>query len=191
MKKVYLVHGWEGSPGKLYEWLASELAKEGLEVETLAMPNPDEPIITDWVAKLNECVGKNPDENIIFVGHSIGSQAILRYLARLETTGLFGGFVFIAPWLKVSGLKTQEEIDIAKPWVETPIDSKKVSQHIPKDKIIAIFSDDDPFVPKDNWELFEKFFGTKIIIESGKGHITAGEGVYTLPSVLQAILEIK
>ncbi|MDZ4205600.1 MAG: alpha/beta hydrolase [Patescibacteria group bacterium] len=190
MKKIYLVCGWEGTPGKLFEWMADELRKEGLEVEALSMPNQDEPVIKDWVAKLNEVVGNEPNKNIIFVGHSIGCQAILRYLAGLENPGWFGGVVFIAPWLKVSGLETEEEQEIAKPWVKTSIDSKKVLAHIPKNKIVAIFSDNDPFVPKENWELFEHLFGAKVIIESGKGHITYEEGVHTLPSALEAVLKM-
>ncbi|MDO8569256.1 MAG: DUF1749 domain-containing protein [bacterium] len=191
MKKIYLVHGWEGTPGKLFMWITDELRIAGFEVEALSMPNQDEPIIKDWVVKLKETVGIRPNENIIFVGHSIGCQAILRYLANLENPGLFGGFVFIAPWLKVSGLETEEEENIAKPWVETPINNKKVLKHIPKNKIVAIFSDNDPFVPKENWKLFEHLFGAKVIIESGKGHITYEDGVYTLPSALEAVLEMK
>lgn len=190
MKKVYLVHGWEGSPGELYSWLASELKNRGFEVEAVSMPNPEEPAIESWVAKLNEVIGQVPDENVILVGHSIGAQAILRYLEGLKISGLFGGLVFIAPWLQVSGLETQEEEDIAKPWVETPIDNPKVSKHIPKNKFVAIFSDNDPFVPKENWELFEHLFGAKIIIESKKGHITTDEGCVDLPSALQAVLEM-
>ncbi|MDO8728407.1 MAG: alpha/beta hydrolase [bacterium] len=191
MKKIYLVHGWEGTPGKLFIWIADELKKVGFEVKALSMPNQDEPIIKDWVVKLKETVGIKPNENIIFVGHSIGCQAILRYVAGLENPGLFGGCVFIAPWLKVSGLETKEEENIAKPWVEISIDDKKVLKHIPRNKIVAIFSDNDPFVPKANWDLFERLFGAKIIMESGKGHITENDGVNTLPSALDAVLKMN
>ena len=191
MKKIYIIHGWSGSPDEpLHKWLASELKSKGFEVEVPAMPNPDEPVIKDWVAKLNQVVGEEPDEGIIFIGHSIGCQTILRYLAGLKTSGFFGGAVFIAPWLYVSGLETEEEKSIAKPWVETPIDNVKVWKYLPENKRIAIFSDNDPFVPKENWDLFEQKFGAKIIIEKEKGHFTADDGVNSLPSALKAVLDI-
>ncbi len=192
MKKVYIIHGWGGSPDEpLHKWLASELRKEGFEVVIPVMPNTDEPTIEAWVNKLNETIGKNPNENTILIGHSIGCQAILRYVAGLENSGFFGGMVFIAPWLKVSGLETEEEKSIAKLWVEPPIDYLKVLEHIPKNKITAIFSDNDPFVPKENWEEFESLFGAKIIVESRKGHFTADDGINTLPSALEAVLKMK
>ena len=36
----------------------------------------------------------------------------------------------------------QEIIEIAKPWMETPIDFEKVRSHT--GKVVAVFSDDDP-----------------------------------------------
>ena len=192
MKKVFIIHGWSGSPDEpLHKWLASELEKNGFEVEAPRMPDPDYPKIETWVPKLKEVVGDMPNENIIFIGHSIGCQSILRYLAELKAPGLFGGFAFIAPWLKVSGLETEEEESTAKPWVETSFDRKKASEHMPKDKIVAIFSDNDPFVPKENWEIFENNFHAKTIVESNKGHFIEDDGVENLPSALEAVLKMK
>ncbi len=191
MKKVFIIHGWSGSPSEpLHKWLAYELRKKGFAVEVPVMPNPDEPIIEKWVSKLNKVVGSQPDEDIILVGHSIGCQAILRYLAGLKTFGFFGGIVFIAPWLYLSGLENEDK-NIAKPWIETQIDNTKIWKHVPKNKIVAIFSDNDPFVQKDNWEQFERLFGAKVITELGKGHFTADDGVDNLPSALEAVLGME
>jgi|SRR3989344_2351720 len=192
MKKVYIIHGWGGNPDEpLHKWLASELRKEGFKVEIPLMPNSDGPIIEAWVNKLSEVIGKEPNKNIIFVGHSIGCQAILRYVTGLEAPGFLGGVVFIAPWFKVSGLETEEENNIVRSWIETPINYEKILEHIPQNKIVAIFSDNDPFVPKENWGEFEHLLGAKIIIESKKGHFTANEGVVSLSSALEAVLMIK
>lgn len=192
MKKVYIIHGWGGNPDEpLHKWLDSELRKEEFEVEVPAMPNSDEPIIEAWVNTLNQLVGKEPNENVIFLGHSIGCQAILRYLAELETPGFFGGVVLIAPWFKVSGLETEDERNIVKPWVETTINYEKVLEHIHGNRIVSIFSDNDPFVPKENWTEFERFLGAKVIIESKKGHFTKEDGINNLSSALEAVLAMK
>lgn len=192
MKKVFLIHGWGESPDEpLYKWLSSNLEREGLEVITPVMPNTEKPIIETWIAKLHEVVGDEINNNVILLGHSIGCQAILRYLAGLGTPGLLSGLVFVAPWLKVSGLETEDENNIAKPWLETTLNNQKILEHIPQNKFTAIFSDNDPFVPKENWEQFEHVFGAKVIIESGKGHFTADDGIVSLPSALEAVLKMK
>lgn len=76
MKKVYIVHGWDGSPDEpLFMWLDKNLTEKGYEVKRLSMPDPEVPVIEKWVTKLGEEV--NPDENSILVGHSVGCQAVM------------------------------------------------------------------------------------------------------------------
>jgi uncharacterized protein len=193
MKKVYLIHGWSGSPQEpMHQWLISELQRSGYEVQAPVMPNPDEPIIKDWVNKLNEVAGPNPGGDAIFVGHSIGCQTILRYLEQLKRFGPVGGVVLIAPWFYLSDLETEEEKRIGKPWIETPIDPTKIWKQVPTGKLVAIFSDDDPVVPlEQNKERFENGYGAKIIVEKNKGHFTAEDGVNKLDSALKAILELS
>ena len=48
-------------------------------------------------------------------------------------------------------LNTDEEKEIAKPWLETPIDFAKVKQHTKK--FFAVFSDNDDVVPQENKNL--------------------------------------
>jgi len=188
MKRVYIIHGWGGSPDEpLHKWLASELTREGLEVEVPKMPNSDEPVIEEWIAKLHEIVGPKLDKNFIFIGHSIGCQTILRYLASINSSEQAGGVVFIAPWIYLSGLGTEEEQEIAKPWIEEEIDKPKVFRHLPKNKRVAIFSDNDPYVPLDQTDWFEEGLGFEIVIEHNKGHFTKDDGVNSLPSALRAI----
>src|SRR3989344_4044027 len=144
MKKVYIIHGWYGSPEEpLFKWLASELEKAGFEVVIPAMPNPEEPKIETWVPFLNNLVG-TPDSNTFFIGHSIGCQAIIRYLETLPEGTKIGGAVFVAGWYNVRNIDTEEDKRIAGPWVNTARDDEKIKRII--NKVIAIFSDNDPFV---------------------------------------------
>lgn len=189
MKKVYIVHGWGGSPDEpLHKWLAAELRKKGFIVEVPAMPEPDEPKMETWIPFLSQLVG-TPDSNTFFVGHSIGCQAIIRYLETLPEGVKIGGAVFIAGWYNVRNLETEEEWRIVEPWVSAPRDDEKIRKAV--NQAVAIFSDNDPFVQPENQESWREKVGAKIIVEHNKGHFTENDGVDTLPSALDAMLEMK
>lgn len=82
-KRVIIVHGWDGYPEEgWFPWLKQQLKARGFEVIVPQLPNADEPHIERWVPALSEAVG-TPDEQMYFVGHSMGCQAIVRYLAAL------------------------------------------------------------------------------------------------------------
>lgn len=185
MKRVFIVHRWDGEPdGDWYPWLAEQLEDRGFKTEVLTMPNPEFPEIKSWVSAIKKAVGK-PDENTYFVGHSIGCQAIMRYLSGLPAEARIGGSVFVAGWFGLMGLETEEEAATAKSWLETPIDLNKV--RTTGGRFAAVFSDNDPFVPLEDAEIFRKMLGAQIVIEKYAGHFA---GVEELPAALAAVLEI-
>lgn len=187
-KRVFIVHMWDGSPKDgWYGWLKKELEARGFSVHVPTMPNTSAPKIKSWVAHLSKIVGA-PDENTFFVGHSIGCQAILRYLETLPPDKKVGGAVFVAGWFTLKNLETKAEQRIAKPWLETPIDFKKVTRHTKK--FVAILSDNDPVVPLENKKLFETKLGARTIVQHNKGHFTADDGALKLPILLQSLLKI-
>ena len=192
VKRVFIIHGWGGKPEHgWYLWLKSELEKKGFEAYVPEMPNTETPTIEEWVPFLKGLVGK-PDEDTRFVGHSVGCQAILRYLEALPKSAKVGGVVFVAPWMELDKQTIEDEgeevIAIAKPWVETPINWAKVLEHT--NKFVAIFSDNDPYVPLSNSKIFESRLKAKIIIEKKKYHFDQASGITKLPSILKAVLEI-
>ncbi|MDI6737414.1 MAG: alpha/beta hydrolase [Nanoarchaeota archaeon] len=185
-KRVFIIHGWSGNPPEgWFPWLKKELEKKGFHVEVPAMPDTDYPKIEAWVSFLKKAI-KNPDTETYLVGHSIGCQAILRYLQGANIK--IGGAVFVAGWLTLRGLETDEEWETAKPWLETQIDFGKAKKCLLK--CVAIFSDNDPFVPLDNSNIFREKLGAKIIIEKQKGHFSGSDKIVKLPSVLKELLEM-
>lgn len=189
-KIVFIIHGWSDSPkGSWFPWLKTELETRGFEVYVPAMPDTDKPKIEAWVSHLAK-VSKNTDENTYFVGHSIGCQTILRYLEKLPKSKKIGGAIFVAGWFtKLTNLETDEEEKIAEPWVETPINFARIKR-ITKN-FVAIFSDNDPFVPLNkNTEVFRDELGAKIIIEQGKSHMIKEDGITELPIVLHELLKM-
>ncbi|MBI4020183.1 MAG: serine hydrolase family protein [Candidatus Aenigmarchaeota archaeon] len=184
-KRAFIIHQWCGSPGSdWYPWLKKELEKRGFAAEIPAMPEPESPDIAKWVGFIGKSVGK-ADRETYFVGHSIGCQAILRYL---ETGGHIGGAVFVAGWFTLTreAMPTRAEKAIANPWIRTPIDFRKVRQAT--GNFAAIFSGNDPYVPLENASMFRERLGAKIIIQAGKGHFTKEDGITKVPAALEATL---
>ena len=189
MKRVILVHGWGGSPiNAWFPWLKKELQIKGFEVIVPKMPDTDDPSIDVWVPYLANVVQK-ADKNTYFVGHSIGCQTIMRYLETLKEGTKVGGAVFVAGFFRLPHLETDEEKVIAKPWLKTPINFIKIKKHI--NKIITIFSDDDPDVDLSDKDMFKKNLGTKTIVEHGMGHFSDDAGIKKLPSALKSLLKIS
>lgn len=190
MKRVFIVHGWDGFPEEnWFPWLKHELELRGFEVFVPQLPKPDLPEINSWVSKLSETVG-SPDRETYFVGHSIGCQTIARYIESLSDDTKIGGIVFVAGFFKrLSNLEDDEDVRrVAKQWLETPLDFSKVRNHIPES--VAVFSDNDQYVPLDNQDEFRDKLGSKIIVEHHKGHFNTKAGVIELPVVLEELLNM-
>ena len=190
MKTFYLIHGWDGSPEKpMHKWIKKTLEDKGHKVIAPKMPNAGEPEINSWVEKIKEIVDYL-NEDIYFIGHSIGCQAILRYLEIVS--GKSGSVFLIAPWIYLDENTMEEEPEseeIAKPWMETPINWNQVKTK--SKNFVCIFSDNDPYVPLSNKELFKDKLKAKIIIENNKGHFTESDKVNKLPILIKEIEKLK
>ncbi len=183
-KTAIIIHGWGGNPNVgWFTWIDKELTKKGYKVFRPIMPNPDTPKIKTWVATLKS-FEKNIDENTILIGHSIGCQTIMRYLEQTKKT--VGKVIFVAPWLTLTNAVTDstEDYKIAKPWLKTPIDFKKVQSHM--NSSTAIFSDNDPFVSITNAQAFKTKLGSKIIIQKKKEHFEEGK-TGKIPALLKEV----
>lgn len=195
MERVYIVHGWDGSPNEpWFVWLKNQLNDQDFEVSIPAMPTPDWPNIDTWPEALAKAVGSF-DSDTFLVGHSVGCQTIIRFLSG-STEGEVGGMVLVAPWFRLSkeATTTDKEERIAEPWENTQdIDFARVISAAPKR--ITLFSEDDPDVPYlENRELFKHFLklsDNNILTETNKGHFSPSDGVTEIPIVLQKLLEMS
>ncbi len=190
-KRVVIVHGWDGHPEEgWFPWLKNELESRGYEVVIPQLPGSDNPRIHTWVPALRNAV-RVPDEHTYLVGHSMGCQAIVRYLEVLPGDTKIGGAVFVAGFFKrLKGLEDDPGVqETAHHWLGTSVDLNKAKKHIKKS--IAIFSDNDPYVSMDNQDDFKNLLGSKIIVEHHKGHFSGGmDNCVELPVALDAVLEI-
>ena len=189
IKRAFIIHGWDSHPGEGWlPWLKHELEACDFRVSVPAMPDPRHPAIDKWVSRIQMEVG-SPDDHTFLIGHSIGAQAILRYLQTLGDAERIGGAVLVAGWVTLTPAAYEQEGDkeTAKPWLETPIDWEKVKAHTAS--FTALFSDNDPFVPIADAKMFHQKLDAEIIIDHDKGHFSGSDGVIKLPSALEAVLK--
>ena len=173
IKHIVIVHGWDGSPTSDWiGWAADALTTKGYGVIAPIMPDTEHPVIEDWVNYLKSVVDR-VDEHTYFIGHSIGCQAIMRFLETVDTK--VGGAIFIAGWFNLQNLESREMDELAKPWIETPIDCAKVKANLARS--VLVLGDNDPWVPYEETKNdFETRLGSKVITIHGAGHFTSDDG---------------
>ena len=166
-KRVFIIHGWGGSPKNDWiPWATSQITNMGFDVTSPQMPNTDIPQIGPWTIRLRELVGR-PNKKDVLIGHSIGCQTIWRFLEKLPENQKVNKVILVAPWLKLTNLENEESWKVAAPWLETPIDFTRVKSKA--DSFIAIFSDNDPFVPfLENKTMIERLLAPKIVVLNKK-----------------------
>lgn len=190
-KRAFIVHGWDGYPQEgWFPWLKTELEDRGFEVHVPAMPDHSRPKIETWVPFLARVVW-HPDTHTYFVGHSVGCQTILRYLATLPPATTIGGVVLVAPWLTLKPEATEDEESkaVAKPWLETPLEWRKIK--VRTSDVVAVMSDNDPYVGVGDGDTLKEKLGAKVIVEHDKGHFSGEDGVTELPVVREWILKMS
>ena len=189
MKRAFIIHGWTTTNKQDWlPWAAKEIASKGYQVTAPLMPDTNYPIIKDWLAKMVEIVGTAQPSDI-FIGHSLGCQAILRYLdsqpanTKVDKLILVAGGQILSP----EALPLPEDEIIFAPWRDTPINFAKIKNMA--NQIIAIFSDNDPWATLEkNAPIYERELGAKIIVQKGKGHFMKDlGGVTKLPVILDYI----
>lgn len=188
MKRVFIVHGWDGYPGECwFPWLKKELERRGFHVVVPQMPDPSAPAIETWGPHLANLVGA-PDQETYFVGHSMGVQTILRYLQTIDTP--VGGVVSVAGFFTLipGSIGTADDEKVAEPWLTTPMDLEKIRKNA--GKIIAIFSDNDRYVPLENVEMFKERLSAETIVLHDKGHIGGSDNAKEVPEILNAVLKV-
>ncbi len=179
MKKVFIIHGFEGSPnGGWRPWLMGELEKQDVYACALSMPNPEDPICADWVKEISRHVEQNNTDEIYLVGHSLGVPAILRFLENNSIPHIKGGVL-------VSGSCQKTDNEKVNRFFETDFNYETIQNNC--GAFAIIHGDNDPLVPlSDAHTLSEKLNAELIIIKDGK-HLNGGAGWFKLEECLEML----
>ncbi len=166
---VWIVPRLSGRPDDAwYQWLAGELSAAA-DVTILSTPEPDAPTIESWVESIASAVGRPPRQpaSTFLIGHSVGCQAILRYLVTLPTGVSIGGVLCVAGWLTID-----DPSDLLRAWCERPLDRVKVGAATTAFKVVI--SDNDPYTV-DYTATVTSFgeLGASVDVVAGVGHFNA------------------
>jgi hypothetical protein len=182
-RSLFIVPRWAGRPDTdYYSWLEAQVreARQGItSVRTLAMPNPSQPTIDGWVGVLDRVLGPTPSPNTLLMGHSVGCQTVIRYLATLPPGQVIEGAMLVAAWWDVD--KPWESI---VPWIETPVDLARV--RAAARRFVVLMSDNDPFTADHarNARLWEERLGAEVVLAPGARHFNNPRE----PAVLETLL---
>jgi len=116
---VLIVPRWGGTGADdWYPWLRAKL-----DVPTTVArlrPEPGAPTIKASVGELRRVAPPDTLAGTLLVGHSVGCQALLRYVASLPLGTNVGGLVAVAGWFSVDSIPTGPSRCARKsPWNHT------------------------------------------------------------------------
>lgn len=188
---IYLIPRWAGTiHSDWYDWLVLEINnKYKIEIQRLEMPDWNTTSVQESVQFLNENI-KKLNENTYFIGHSVGCQAILRFLDKrlaLNNKLNIGGFLFVAGWFEV-----EKPWVSLKPWLNTAsLDVSLISKITDFKKVIL--SDNDPFTPQyeQNKTLWNKHLNADVTVYNNRLHFNKPIEEDVLYEVEQMILFSK
>lgn len=185
MKKVFMIHGFQGRPNSnWFTWLMEELSKESIYACALPMPTPDVPVKSEWVKVINEAVGI-PREGIFLVGHSLGVPAILRYLESLDKDSKIGGVVLASG---LTSLIKEVGYENVNKFIETTFDFEHIKNTCKN--FVVIHGDNDENVPFSDAEFLADKLSCKLISIPNGGHLNGPDGFYKLPEALGSLLKM-
>lgn len=171
-----LIHGYQASPDLNYhQWLKTELEKRGHSVEIPALPNSNEPDPKEQAAYvLENC---RIDKNTVLVGHSLGSNVVLRVLEQLESsihrTVLVGGFIG-------AHFQKKKEREVV---FDFEFDIPKIKKQA--GQLVLLHGENEETISREQFEELKKTFGGSALVDTDiREHFRAKEE----PAVLRATL---
>jgi predicted alpha/beta hydrolase family esterase len=182
MKKVFMVHGFNGEPnGGWRPWLMGELAKKDIYACALPMPASEKPEKEEWIKTIKKAVGV-PNEEIFLVGHSLGVPAVLRYLETLDKNQKIGGAVLVSgPTFEIK----KDGYEKVNKFLNKPFNFEQIKNACKNFAIIH--GDNDKSVPFSDAEYLSKNLSCNLISIPNGGHLGGHEGFYELPQLLESL----
>lgn len=185
-KRVFIIHGFDANPKKhWFMWLKDKLESLNISANILSMPNPQNPILEEWI----ECISKNvgiADRDTFFVAHSLGTITTLQYIQTLKNhSSKIGGILLVSGFC--APLPSLPELDS---FARGDLDVTNIIMRV-KNRIV-IAARDDEIVPCELSENLAQKIEATFVLEPKGGHFMQSDGFSEFPllfSLLQSKLE--
>ncbi|MEF3405593.1 RBBP9/YdeN family alpha/beta hydrolase [Agromyces sp. CCNWLW203] len=177
-----ILHGYENRrpDGHWQRWLAAELEASGASVRYPQLPEPDEPVLDDWIAAIEHQLVGTDARSLTVVCHSLACAAWLALAARRAAAGRTDAaaarLLLVAP---VSDPVLRGIPQIAG----FALDSEAV--HSAAEQVLVVSGDADPYCPEGAERLFSAPLGAEHVTVPSGGHLTIDDGFGPFPLVLE------
>lgn len=140
--QIYIVHGYTASAqSHWFPWIKEQFNSADVEVSILDMPDSMNPKLDKWMNHLRDyTTGIN--ENTIFIGHSLGCVASLKFI--IENNQKIKGVILVSGFIDSTPLPQLQE------FVQGKLDCDAVKRLVCKRVVIA--AKDDDIVPYEYTE---------------------------------------
>jgi len=174
---VVVLHGWQGSEQEHWQrWLADQLTESGREVHFPSLPEPDAPVLGDWLTALRETISALPADNFDIVAHSLGAVLWLHHTADTGSSPRPARVALVSP------PSPQCEIPEIAKFFPPPMDVDAVRRAA--DGTVLVAGDNDPYTPEGITAAYGLPLKIATTIVPGGGHINVESGFGEWPAVL-------
>ena len=186
---VFIIHGYGATiDNHWFAWLQAQLQQRGICAVRVPMPDSAQPDFDRWQQTLAQYIGK-PQENHIFVAHSLGTISLLHYLTPARPRRI-GGLVLVSafgariPTLpEINGFNLDAYVDRCR------IDFAAIAR-MAGNRIELISADDDTIVPVENTRYVAKELNGYLHIRATGGHFLDRDEFTQFPPVLESVERI-
>ncbi len=198
--KIVIFHGsFEHISDAWFLWLKGELEKKGHDVLLPQFPVDDWEKASalggqryiptqnshSWMSVFDRLVPQIQNQQLCFIGHSLGPLFILHVLEKYELILRFG--IFVAPFFEIYGKNALIEKANAT-FYKSDFDFVKLKQRIPSSTVI--YSDDDPYVDEEKSKEFGKQLQSNFVQLHGVGHMGAEAKMKEFPILLELLEKV-
>lgn len=181
-RSFLILHGVENRrPAEHWQYdLAQRLREHGEQVFYPQLPDPDRPMLADWIEAIEAELEMMRGERVVLC-HSLGCAAWFHLAAGSDEPPAARVLLVSPPgpaafsWEAIAGF-TPASLDLAR---------LKLAVATPR----LACSDNDPYCPEGAAEIFGQPLGCDVDLLTGAGHVTVSDGYGPWPSVLDWCLD--
>ena len=164
---VLLIHGFNATPDQhWYKSLRPLLEMSGVQYLSPALPDSGRPQKQSWLATIKQSFDQINDE-VILVGHSLGTRATLLFLEQYEVQVRASLLVGAFSNNLDNGLRRGS---VYASFFDHPIDLSLIKTRCPK--FVVMHSRDDQSIPYAQGAQIALDLGAEMVTEDGHGHFT-------------------
>ena len=172
--KILIVPGLYGSGPEHWQ---SQWEKQHAEFSRVEQANWNTPVCDDWVVSLDAAV-RGENDNVILIGHSLGSVMIVHWASRYGRRIV--GALLVAPSDTEASTFPQGTTGFSPiPDCRLPFPSTVVA------------STDDPYISLERVTTLAEAWGSNLVSLGTRGHISVADGFGPWPDGIQYIAELQ